>query len=588
MASDNGQDYVTKAVARPIQRLTEPTMSLKAWRHSDETKSRFLDYLFLLAAASVWAVPVFLSYRLIRDDLSNVGNFHQFLNTLSLSEGLARIATNEWIGHFARSFFLSWWIQLFLLLLSGNTSIFGVVHLFATFIIAVHILNTLMIYRIAMRFLADRLLCMTLALAYLFLPYAVECYLVANNWFFVLPLFFYLAFVNVLTSFRPLSLWTMAAAAILLVASMFSGEQLLAVPYAVALTYLGIEYVKKCPLGKAYLLQAAVVYTIGLSAFAVYFMVIARNQNAVEGAAALHFWSLLSGHTLAVVLDYTRALLREIVALLNVNSALYGAGSIPWSSLSLVLAAAVGVAFCAYALFTKAGRMSAPPRAIVLAVVVLGVALAATMLPMYLAALTGVRPGVETRYLMNPGLLIASLAVVLASALLARRLMRIAVFSLLSGYLAFLTLHQILDVWSTQAAIDDRLWEATNRAVTPEINFVLTLNNDTDHASLMPPYLSVAWSDFQADWGIQSVLRDRLKREVTMVRTAVATGNGGLEVTGYYGTKYSTTEQHLAVIYFDNAPTLGKSARRTVEVMSFSDYSRRASTLRIPKKIYAP
>ena len=124
-------------------------MSRKVWLHSDEAKSRFLDYLFLLAAASVWAVPVFLSYRLIRDDLSNVGNFHEFLNTLPLSEGLARIATNEWIGHLARSFFLTWWIQLFLLLLSGNTSIFGVVHLFAIFIIAVHMLNTVMIYRIA-------------------------------------------------------------------------------------------------------------------------------------------------------------------------------------------------------------------------------------------------------------------------------------------------------------------------------------------------------------------------------------------------------------------------------------------------------
>lgn len=563
-------------------------MLLKDWLHSDEAKSRFLDYLFLLAAASVWAVPVFLSYRLIRDDLSNVGNFHQFLNTLPLSEALARTATNEWIGHLARSFFLTWWIQLFLLLLSGNTSIFGVVHLFATFIVAVHILNTLMIYRIATRLLADRLLCMTFALAYLFLPYAVECYLVANNWFFILPLFFYLAFVNVLISFRPLSPWTMAAAAILLVASMFSGEQLLVVPYAVALTYLVVAYASKCPLRKAYLLQAAVVYTIGLCAFAVYFMVIARNQNAVEGAAALHFWSLLSGHTLAVVVDYTRALLKGIAALLDVYSPLYGGGSIPWSSLSLVLAAGVGAAFCAYAFFAEAGRAPAPRRAIFLAVVVLGVALAATMLPMYLAALTGVRPGVETRYLMNPGLLIVFMAVLSASVLPRRRLIPIAVFSLLSGYLAFLTLHQILDVWSTQAAIDNRLWEATNRAVTPEIDFVLTLNNDPDHASLMPPYLSVAWSDFQADWGIQSVLRVRLKREVTMVRSALPSDNGRLEVTGYYGAKYSTTERHLAVIYFDNASTLGESARRNAAVMSFSDYSRLAPTLRIPKKSYAP
>jgi len=214
--------------------------------------------------------------------------------------------------------------------------------------------------------------------------------------------------------------------------------------------------------------------------------------------------------------------------------------------------------------------------------------LAATMLPMYLAALTGVRPGVETRYLMNPGLLIVSMAVVSALVLLMRRLMRIAVFSLLSGYLTFLTLHQILDVWSTQAAIDNRLWAATNMAVTPEIDFVLTLNNDPDHASLMPPYLSVAWSDFQADWGIQSVLRHRLKREVTMVRNAVGTGNGGVEVTGYYGAKYSTTERHLAVIYFDNASTLGETARRNVAVMSFSDYSRLALTLHIPKKTYAP
>jgi hypothetical protein len=73
-----------------------------------------------------------------------------------------------------------------------------------------------------------------------------------------------------------------------------------------------------------------------------------------------------------------------------------------------------------------------------------------------------------------------------------------------------------------------------------------------------------------------------------MVRNAVGTGNGGVEVTGYYGAKYSTTERHLAVIYFDNASTLGETARRNVAVMSFSDYSRLALTLHIPKKTYAP
>jgi hypothetical protein len=550
-----------------------------------QTKSGFrfrhvygLDYAFLAIVSLVLSVSAFFSHRLIRDDWANLLAFAGMLDSHSIFHALKVTATNEWIGEYARSFFITWWIQIFLLSLIGSHNVLAAGKLFAVFILLVHAANAFLIYRIASCLLRDRLICLTMALAYLLLPHAVEDYMVANNWFFILPLFFYLLFLNLLITVNPASYAAMTLLVLLLLLSMFSGEQLLMVPYLVALGYLAILYVRKHPNWRDYLRQSIIVYGAGFVGFVVYYTMIAQNQRAKEGAAILHLWSIFSIRSLNTVVEYTRGLFRAVIKLFTAYS---GDGIAP-SPGSLALGGVIIIGFFVYVLMIETNRERAALRRSWEGVALLGIALIAILLLMFMGALTGVRPGPETRYLLNPAMVMTFLIIAFLSIVISHHFARIVLFSFLIGFFALVSGYLIADVLPTQAALDQRLWQATETAVTPKTDYVLTVSNDTRHPTLMPPYQSIlgTWSDFTADWGVQSILRYKLKREVRLIRGAHPLGDGEkLEVANYYGQKFTTTAEHVAVIYLNSGTNLGETARRNIEVMSYAQYLRFAPML---------
>ena len=593
-----------------------------------------LDCAFLAVISVVLSVSAFYWHRLIRDDWANLIALATALDSHSVFYTLRITATNEWIGQYARSFFITWWIQIFLLMLIGSHNVLAAGKLFAVFILLVHTANAFLIYKIASRFLHDRLVCLTMALAYLLLPHAVEDYMVANNWFFMLPLFFYLLFLNVLIVANPASYAAMLLLVLLLLLSMFSGEQLLMAPYLVAIGYLAILYIAKHPNWRDYLRQSIIVYGVGFVGFVVYYTIIAQNQRAKEGAAIFHLWSIFSIHSANTVVEYTRGL---VGAAIRIFGAVSGDG-IALSYGSLALAAVIMIAVLAYALIAIPPEQPTPRRtregvallgialvAILLfvlthasfplwslalgavmmvaffacalygggseqatlrrtreGVALLGIALIAILLLMFIGALTGVRPGPESRYLLNPALIATLLIVALVSILITHHFSRSLLFSLFIGALAVVSLHLIGDLWPIQAALDRRLWQATESAVAPKTDYLLTVSNDARHPTLMPPYQSIiwTWSDFTADWGVQSILRYKLKREVALIRSAHPLADDEkLEVANYYGQKSITTADHVAVIYLNSGTNLGETARRNIEVMSYAQYLQFAPVL---------
>jgi hypothetical protein len=502
--------------------------------------------------------------------------------------------------------------------------------LFSIFILLVHTANAFLIFKIASRFLHDRLVCLTMALAYLLLPHAVEDYMVANNWFFMLPLFFYLLFLNVLITVNPASYAAMLLLVLLLLLSMFSGEQLLMVPYLVAVGYLAILYIAKHPNWRDYLRQSIFVYSVGFVGFVVYYTIIAQNQRAKEGAAIFHLWSSI--HSANIVVEYTRSLVRAVIRIFgayNGDGIALSYGSLALGAIIMIAlfsyalvaispeqptprgtrerVALLGIALVAILLFTHArfpiwslalgtvmmvaffayallGGGSEQPtlRRTWEGVALLGIALIAILLLMFISALTGVRPGPETRYLLNPALIATFLIVALLSILITHHFSRILLFSLLIGSLAIVSLHLIGDLWPTQAALDKRLWQATDSAVAPGTDYLLTVSNDARDPRLMPPYQSILWiwSDFTADWGVQSILRYKLKREVALIRSAqLLADDEKLEVVSYSGPKFMTTADHVAVMYLNSGTNLGETARRNIEVMSYAQYLRFAPVL---------
>jgi hypothetical protein len=208
------------------------------------------------------------------------------------------------------------------------------------------------------------------------LPHAVEDYMVANNWFFILPLFFYLLFLNLLITINPASYAAMTLLVLLLLLSMFSGEQLLMVPYLVALGYLAILYLRKHPNWRDYLRQSIIVYGFGFVGFVIYYTIIAQNQRAKEGAAIVHFWSIFSVHSRNTVVQYAHGLFEAVIRIL---AAPYRSDGIALSYGSLALAAAVMVAFFAYAL-AAIGPESQTPKRIWRGAALPGIALTAILL----------------------------------------------------------------------------------------------------------------------------------------------------------------------------------------------------------------
>ena len=551
----------------PFTAATGPEADLKHYRYD---LGVLLSLAVLLFGLSVGTV------RFVRDDIANIYNFWDMIHSETVAKSLSSIASNAWLG-LRRSFFFTWWIQYGLLRLSNLSDPLQSATTFYCFIFAVHFANSALIYWLARRALVDRMSALAMAAIYLSLPHAVETYFVANNWFFILPLFFYLLFWWLWMILQPLTVSSVILQSGALLLSMFSGEQLLALPFAVGLVQAVQLLAEKKTGWKTSLIHAVTVYGLTGFAYIIYLTVVSISPpNDPLSQPLSHY---LSSNTVAIIGRYNDQLYYQIKSIFDPASWVYGEGSIGASPLATVLGIASGVMFFVYLQAISVTRTG--PR-ILWAVTYWIAAVLAVLMPMYTAAILGVRPGPDTRYLLSPTLLIVALLILMLLPL--GRLIRSIAYSTLLSSCIFLTSLLLLDVWPTQAAIDRRLWQALEASIGPETDYVLTLNNSPEANYLMPPWQSIAWSDFQADWAIQSRFRHIFGRSIEMIRRADLTGENSVLVEGYYGSKHTSVIDRISVIYFDSGRTLGQTLNGKIEIMTYRNYLAHREQLQIPEK----
>ncbi len=551
------------------------------------------DYLFLIIFAAFVCAPIIINYRFVKDDTGNVVVFYELLQNYTLPRILSLVGSNEWLGYIPRSFFLTWWIQIGLIKIFGSTELLSATIAFAFFAALVHICNALLIYKLSNYLLSRPPLAMAAATTYLVLPHATVDYMLSNNWFFLLPLFFCLLFINVLLNWSPKHVKTTIALITLLCCTMFSGEQMLGVPYIVG-GFASIGFLmnkNQISLQRARAIQSIIVYGSGLIIFIFYVKVLSRSPNplpleSVWSKTIFDLRSLFQGNWAETLFLYNKKLFEMIGEFLVPTSWIYGKSAIPWSigTLAFCLLPCVGYLVYGYASKHPAKRLEF--NLAIKSILFLSAALFAVMLPMYFASLTGMRPGPEDRYLFVPSTLLALMIVVTIDALITNSFIKSTIYTAMLTYCLILTLHITFDVWKVQETLDKRLWGSIDVALQENPEYILTINNDTypSHRGLQRPYLSVAWTDFQADWGVTSMLR-YLQKKITLIHSVEIKGDDEVVAIGYWGAKFPTTFDKIQVIYFDDAASMVETLRGNVSVFSFSEYLARPADSKIPSRV---
>lgn len=537
-------------------------------------------YIYILVLGLVAVLPLLINYRFVKDDTNNVFVFYEFLNRLSLFEIFTHIASNEWVGYQPRSFFLTWWIQVLLIKFFGMSDMFNSARLpFAVTAAIVHIVNALLIFKISKKYLNINS-AKFVSLGYLVLPCATVDYLISNNWFFLFPLFFYLLFLSFWIEVAPMKIGGVLGLILLLSCVMFSGEQLIALPYAIGIAislylYFSVPRVEDY---RKIQLQSLIVYGAGIIIFVAYSKATTNHLVAAGEAEAwrknvFDLFEVLNSNTLIILLNYCFATLGYIWNFLNLKSHLFG--QIEFSTVSILLS--IIFTLGAFVLFFRKKHAQSTWLAsdnTLIKFFILWFGLLGCMLPMFFAALTGIRPGPDDRYLMVPAFMLFLLFVVIFERSTLGGAFKRFIACVILGYFSFVTFHISWDVWRAQAFIDGQLWKAVFQVVDKNAKYILTINDDPyeGHRGLQRPYQSIAWTDFQADWGVRSRLKYSYDYNVILVQNLIPQDNGQIEVVDYWGKKFRTSKDEIGVIYFKDSPILRESLSREIIVMNYIQY----------------
>lgn len=551
---------------------------------------------FLILIAGFVAFSIIENYRFVKDDTGNIIPFHDFIRLKDTLDMLHYVASNEWLGYQPRSFFLTWWIQILLIKLFGMRDLFGALTVyFAVFASIIHASNGLLIYRLGRRYLSRCDAAFLLAAVYLILPTASIDYMVSNNWFFLLPLFFSLCFANLLIKGVPYSFLRYLILIFLLFCTIFSGEQLMVIPFYLLFSS-SIFSLKRGELNrtqlKALTVQNFSIFLIGMALYIFYIRIYAYSPNIANFSGSLtknvlDIPSLLSGNTITVLINYTASTIAFIFKFLNPNSGLYGSGAIRFSIQVFVLSFLTSASSILY-FYRSLHKAEQIKVGIEVRYVFFFLFLfLSCMLPMYFGAISGNRPGPDDRYLMTPSLIIFALSIYLVQPIMRFKYLAILMSGVCTFYLSMLTFHINIDIWGNQKTIDMRLWSSVYEAMNKNAKFILTINNDTyfAHRGLQRPWMSAAWSDFQADWGVSPRIKYEFNRDIRLIHNVELTKNNGVIAIGYWGDKMSASQEEIQVIYFNDGPTMNDVINGKILVMSFSDYQALQEKFNIPNRI---
>ena len=441
-----------------------------------------LDFKFLnsvIHLPNTIVVALFLSPA--KDDWSNLSA----LRSIPLKyENLDLIVTNEWCCGFQKRLFFISWIPQWLIAHVDKYAPRLLMILLAVVLYLIGFLLAKIIFRVT----KDKYLSLILGLASSSSSISIIVGGIGNNLFFTLPIVFILlliiTFMNI-TDETP-SYTFMIKVLVLLVLIQFSGELTFLVGYAVCISFFlkikKLNYIRP------------VLFSMGTSlvVFFYYNLIVSGPTPKFE------FYNLLEFPR------YIVSVFKQQFLMLN----FFGRGYPDFPSGNLYLITTYILQFIILSIclvrLSNANTKLNSDSINSIDLLKFSPVFLALLLPLIYGLITGLRPGPELRYHLPFFIIFLGFFVAKLLGLL-QNILSIKIASILICAMLVLSAYAATSSRVHQSNFDNMLWKKIEAKNIDEIKVVVTFNPNTNYP--LPPYYSLAESDFHADWGIGGYLK---------------------------------------------------------------------------------
>ncbi len=416
-----------------------------------------------------------------KDDWSNLSA----LQNIPLKyENLDLIVTNEWCCGFQKRLFFISWIPQWLIAHVDKYAPRLLMILLAVVLYAIGFLLANIIFRVT----KDKYLSLILGLASSTSSISVIVGGIGNNLFFTLPIVFILlliiTFMNT-TDETPSYIFTIKVL-VLLVLIQFSGELTFLVGYAVCISFF--LKIKKLN----YIRPVLFSMSASLAVFFYYNLIVSGPTPKFE------FYNLLE------LPRYIVSIFKQQFIMLN----FFGRGYPDFPSGNSYLIIIYILQFITLSIYlvrlSNANPKLKSDSINSIDLLKFSPVFLALLLPLIYGLITGLRPGPELRYHLP--FFIIFLGFFVAKFLgLVQNIFSIKIASILVCALLILSAYAATSSRMHQSNFDNKLWKKIASKNIDKIKVVVTFNPNTNYP--LPPYYSLAESDFHADWGIGGYLK---------------------------------------------------------------------------------
>lgn len=461
-------------------------------------QNHFLKLNLLIHIPSSLIVAIML--RPSKDDWSNLSALRSIPISLS---NLDLIVTNEWCcGFQKRLFFLSWIPQWFIAH-SGSSGPRILMVCLALVLYSIGFLTG----KILFSQISDARISLLAGFAASSSSVSVVVGSIGNNLFFTLPILWILILILNLMAFNPTKssfLHFMSFTSILILVQ-FSGESTFLVGYLICFAFLILNR-------QDFRKVKIIIFSCGTS-----LLVMFLYLKIVSGPTPDYNFSALRNFP-----DYLLSLLKQQVLMLNV----FGRGypDFPeqnWFALgvylSLIPILMYSVKQIRYKLADSLNKLN-----LKVSLTYASFTLLALFLPLAYGIVSGLRPGPELRYHLPFFMIFFTIACYLLFKTKLKNQLKQSCFVVIVLLIA-LTSFAATNGRIAQSEVDDMVWQRIQSLATSPLEVIVTFNPYANYP--MPPYHSLAESDFHADWGIGGYITWKSRSRVEIFKNFICEGS---------------------------------------------------------------
>lgn len=516
------------------------------------------------------------NYYFVKDDISNVYNFQQMVSTDSFLNVFKKISSNEWLGYAPRSFFLTWIFQAFIIKIFGLNDIFSAQIWFGIFGVIIQSASSLLIYRIIKGFGFGNFYSSMFGILYFFSPASFVNMQISNNWFFIIPFFFLMLLIKILQNYN---FWIDSYKKLFLIffiacGALFSGEQLIVITIIflilVSISWSSLFLKKKF----VFNIRSLIIVILLIGSFVWYMKIYVGELYLGENIIwkqKLTLENFFSYKTLSTIFFYNLSLVRLFITFLFPNSHIYAHGlaflNIP-TFITLILITLFAINYW------KEDKINYKISKNF--IFILAILLFSSFIPMYYASLVGSRPGPEERYVAIPLFFIFISIFVLASIFKVKKNLIKSFLFIIVAWNCILTSNLMITLFPLQKKIDSQIYKFIEDNKLYDLDYLLTVNNENikEHRGLVRPYLSAAWTDFQADWGFNTRMTILYKKTPVLLNNIKISENKK-EVIGvnYWGKEYKNLKEgKIKILYLNDGPKMFDILNPKLKIISLEDF----------------